>query len=495
MTRPAPAAIVLASLLILGCSRRPAPAGPWRSAVLITVDTLRADHLGAYGYERPTSPNLDALAARSTRFERALVPIGRTTQSLASILTGKDPIEHGVRGLHEPLAGEHVTLPERFRDAGYRTAAFIVVPFLWPMGPRGLDQGFDDFVYFEKTRNADLRAEVVVQAAERWLAEHEDEPFFLWLHFRDPHAPYWNHAGGLADRVTPAYAGRYRDYFHYWPVDDEGRRTGPQTKSHEEAVQAGKGRHKFGIDRYSELDVERVIALYDGEIEHTDRQIARVLDALAARGRGDDTVVVVTADHGESLGEHDFWFDHGEFVYDATLRVPLLVHCPTWPAAVVREQVGAIDVAPTLAELFGLDLHGGNRARSFAAALAGGTIQGRMVYAESGEPLMAEYNPRFAGGPKPRDPLDRQRAFVLPEPAKLIHDPRAPNGREFEYYRIADDPGELRNLADDPDLRARLERPKELLRGIRSRDDGQLGPKDPETLKALAEAGYVDGGG
>src|SRR5690606_21855219 len=158
-----------------------------------------------------------------------------TTQSLASLMTGRDPIRHGVRLLSQSLAPDHETLAERFRDAGYRTAAFVVVPFLTPhQGAQGLDQGFETFDSFADARGfaRDARADEVADAAIRWIDAQGDAPWFLWVHRRDPHAPYWNHPGdadegcGLADRLTPDYQGPWQGYFHYWAVRPNGRPAG-----------------------------------------------------------------------------------------------------------------------------------------------------------------------------------------------------------------------------------------------------------------------------
>lgn len=489
-----------------GCSERPTPQGPWRSVLLVTVDTLRADRLGAYGHDQPTSPVLDALADRSARFERALVPTPRTTQSLASLLTGQDPIRHGVRLLQQTLADERVSVAERFRDAGFATGAFVVVPFLSPhFGAQGLDQGFESFESFDDARGfaRDARADEVADAAIRWIDAQGDAPWFLWIHLRDPHAPYWNHPGdaaqgcGLADALTPDYRGAWEGYFHYWAVRPNGR---PAAGGVTKALQERKGRVKFGHDRLADADVERAIALYDGEILYTDYHLGRILGALEDRGRADDTVVAVTADHGESLGEHDFWFDHGEYVYDATLRVPLVVHAPTWPAAVVDGQVGTIDVAPTLLELFGLDALPEADGRSFAAALAGAPFEGRNLLAESGEPLMAEWNPRFRTGEggvfvAPEDPRDRLRATSLASGEKLIFDPRAGPRGEFQLFRPTDDPGETANLAGEPGALEALKRPREALRKL-SETDLTLEPQDlpDEVREQLESQGYLGGG-
>ncbi len=460
-----------------GCGRQER-APRFSAAVLITVDTLRADHLGCYRSARDTSPNLDRLAAGGLRFARCLTPLPRTTQSLACILTGMTPARHRVRSLHHVLAQEHVTLAERFRAAGYATAAFASLPYF--PGPQGFDQGFgDDFELWLDAAERDVRADTVTAAALAWVEAQGDAPFFLWLHFRDPHRPY-----------APPEPFRSR----FDPQPD-----GPTSDSLIGAGATGRdardrtGRVQYGVEKLPARVIERTIAFYDGEIAFTDQAIGAFVEGLRALGRGDDAVLVVTADHGESLGEHDYWFSHGDFLYDDCLRVPLIASGPGVLPQVVEEQVGVIDIAPTLVDLFALEPGAEMDGASFAAALTGSAIQGRTLFAESDRTLPWEHNPRF-GGVAPRDPAHRLRGLCASDRRKLILDPFPADGPCLELYDVARDPGETADLAREARHAADVARWSAVLARIAARDHGFApDPIDPEMRKALEENGYLGG--
>lgn len=429
------------------------PMGPWKSVILITIDTLRADRLGAYGYDKPTTPNLDALAATSARFERALVPTPRTTPSLASILTGRTPAAHKIRTLlGQRLEQDEITLAERFSDAGFATGAIVSIPFF--PNKMGFGQGFgEDFEDFDV--GEDVRADKLTDHALSWIDAHKNEPFFLWLHYRDPHAPYYPPAR-FREKLDPGYDGDLNT-FHYWPVDDEGRPLPGTTEAQRTEM---KGKLKFGRELPSTETLRRAKALYDGEIAFTDEQVGRLITALDGHGLFDDTVLAVTADHGESLGEHDFWFDHGEFLYDDCLRVPLIVHAPSHAGQriaprVIQAQVGVIDIAPTLLHLFGLPEVDNAQGVSFADVILGGPEpRDRDLLAESGEPLMWQENPRFAGlSHPPDDPRMRLRARAPVRDQKAIYDPV---DESLEYYRLMDDPAEEHDREGDPTYKGKL---------------------------------------
>ncbi len=473
------------------CRREP----PRPSVLLVTVDTLRADHLGCYGYERPTSPRLDALAAAGARMERALAPIPRTTQSLASLLTGRTTIRHRVRSLHHRLDPAVPSMVERYAEAGYDTAAYVVLPYF--RQDHGLAKGFDTFDHFAETGGADLRAEVPTDAALEWLRARGDRPFFLWVHYRDPHYPYFPPAE-VRDRFDPTYEGPYEESFRFWAIDAHGRPIGGDLKA---ADKETTGRYRFGHRRLPERDVRRAIALYDAEIVWTDRHVGRLLDGLSALGRDDDTIVTMTADHGESFGEHGYWFDHGENLFDPSLRVPLLMRAPDLPPTVVEEQVGLIDVAPTLLDLCRLPALERIQGRSLRAALEGKPIEPRALFAESGRPFSWEHNPRFArpgdgqGPRRPRDPRDRLRALSTRDGVKLVLDPRGGRDGAFSAYRPADDPGELRNLLRPGADPGALAGPMALLGKLAAADEADLdGELDDETRRALEQSGYLLGG-
>jgi arylsulfatase A-like enzyme len=264
------------------------------NVVLVTVDTLRADHVGVYGAPPGSTPALDALASEGLRFENAISPVPLTRPAHASLLTGLLPPEHGVRdNLPAKLDPSIPTLATRLKAAGYRTAAFVG-SFLLGRGS-GFEAGFDvmgdgsaEGVNDSIGPRAERRAGEVADEALAYLAS-ASPPFFLWVHFYDPHAPY--------DPPEPL---------------------------------AGKG--------------------YAGEVAYTDSQIGRLVAALRDRGLLDSTLVVATADHGEGLGDHGE-DEHGALVYEESLRVPLIFRGPgIAPGRVESEPVSLVDVAPFLLE-------------------------------------------------------------------------------------------------------------------------------------------------
>ena len=287
-----------------GLSKR----GP-RSVLLVSVDTLRADRLGSYGYQAASTPILDALAARGLRFEQAVTVAPLTLPAHTSLLSGTFPTFHGVRDNGSFYVNDTITtLAEVFQARGYRTGGFVgafVLDHRW-----GIAQGFDHYFDAFDLSSYDMAAGLdaaqrpgseVVDRALSWLVEDGDRPFFAFVHLYDPHSPY-------------AAPEPFRSRF---PATMQGA--------------------------------------YDAEIAATDAQIGRLVDALQASGRLDDTIVVVVADHGESLGEHGEQ-QHGFFVYDAAVRIPLIVAGPGVPARAVPEQVRIVDVMPTVLELVGAEV-------------------------------------------------------------------------------------------------------------------------------------------
>ncbi len=326
--------IALAALEMSACGG-PRSAPQARSLVLITIDTLRADHLGAYGYARAQTPALDGLARTGVRFDRAYAAAPITLPSHATLLTGRYPPGHGARD--NGMAMSPVpTLATELKAKGFKTAAFVAA---FPLDHQfGLNKGFD--VYSDRLgRDASGKlanerpASQVVDEAIAWLRSTNAEPrttndqpsrFFLWLHLFEPHAPY-----------ADASAGR--------PV----------------------------LDRY------------DQEIAAADREVGRLLNALGARA---DTLVIATSDHGEAFGEHGE-YAHSIFVYDTTLHVPLIVNGPGVPTTVVTEPVTLADLAPTASRLLGASIPDANGI-DISAVFSGGTLRARELYAESFAPLL-----------------------------------------------------------------------------------------------------------
>ena len=282
-------------------SQIPSPSAPY-SVVLITIDTVRADHLGCYGYRRIETPAIDKLASEGIRFEHAYAQVPLTLPSHTVIMTGTYPVFNGVRDLTSPgLNRTPPTLAEIMRQSGYTTAAFVssfVLNSMW-----GLNRGFD--VYDDETDGGsganghpsllERRGDRTVDRACTWLDSYSDRPFFLWVHLYDPHSPY---------RPPEPYFSRYAGH------------------------------------------------LYDGEIAFDDAQLGRLFARLRQLKLYENALIVLASDHGESLGEHGEG-EHGFFIYSATVHVPLIVRLPgSSPGPlVITEPAGLVDVAPTIAAL------------------------------------------------------------------------------------------------------------------------------------------------
>jgi arylsulfatase len=372
--RPAFRLALLLLPFLAACGGPPPP-----SVVLITIDTLRADHLGCYGYHRPTSAGIDRLANEGALFERATATVPRTTQSVASILTGRYPRGHGARGLFSILSEANVTLAEILRDRGFATAAFTSNMFLTP--EQGFDQGFEIYDNPQRRWSGDSAAEVTANALA-WLDQRPaDVPFFLWIHYLDPHWSY---------QPSPPYDRAFDPEFD-----------GPLTVYEDLALnRLTKGEVIFE-NRLDQRQIEHLIALYDGEIAQIDQALTPLLRRVADLGK--PVLTVLTSDHGESLGEHDYHFAHGEYLYEPGLRIPLLFHLPgRIPAGLrVGDLVQTIDVAPTILGLLGIDglQSVDGRPLFLAAASPDGSLQtapGRsMLFAESDFQLIHPENPRY----------------------------------------------------------------------------------------------------
>src|SRR5437016_2901558 len=305
---------------------------------LITMDTLRADHVHCYGYSQVETPALDSLAKAGIRFDQAVTPSPLTNTSHTSILTGLLPSVHGVTDFGVPLARTHKTWAELLKQQGYHTAAFIGATILDKTLAPGLDRGFDFYDNFPKHTQSksrwgrlERRGMVVVQRAEAWLNRHPAGPHFVWIHLYDPHDPY----------EPPApYSRRYQD------------------------------------------------RLYDGEIAYADSALWHFLRYLKRRNWYGPALIVAVADHGEGLGQHHE-DTHGIFLYDTTLLVPLIMKLPGGRHAgkVVAPQVRTIDLLPTVLDLLGLAEPDKRDGQSLRPYLEGAQVAGRTAFGETAYPL------------------------------------------------------------------------------------------------------------
>ncbi|RFF31260.1 sulfatase [Wenzhouxiangella sediminis] len=424
-----------------GCKQEPER---W-NVLLVTFDTTRADRIGCYGNDRINTPTLDGLAAEGVRFANAVSVAPITAPSHSSILTGLYPTAHGFRdnGLFV-LEGRNRTLAEILKDEGYATAAAVGA---FPVVSRfGFDQGFDLFddhltgmfedyqgeraVPKEELFFDERRAAQVNEAVIPWLQQQGDSPFFLWVHYFDPHQPF---------EPPPPYDQLYAD------------------------------------------------DLYNGEIAYADSRLGHLIEQLRQMGELERTLIVMTADHGEGLGEHNE-ITHAVLAYDSTLHVPLIVRPPGDATGrvsrVIDERVGTVDIVPTVLDVLGLDVPAELHGQSLASLW-------RDVVEED-KPEVA-YEPRYyAENLSPRLTHGWGELRVLYEgDMKYIHGPRP------ELYDLSVDPHELENLVADRSEQAREMRGNlaTFIREHAASEPTQTQALDPELVQRLQSLGYLHGSG
>jgi choline-sulfatase len=406
-------------LLLLTSSCQPQE-HPRYNVLLITLDTVRADHVGAYGSRAGATPAIDALAANGVRFEHAISAVPLTLPSHATILSGELPPHHGLRNNGAgAFPANRATLATLFSANGYRTAAFTGAFVL--DHKFGLNRGFD--VYDDEIPRdpnlgdhleAERRGDLVVDRALTWLARGDARPFFAWVHLYDAHFPY----------IPPEpYRGRFAS------------------------------------------------SPYDGEIAFVDAQVQRILTSLEHLGQRERTIIIITGDHGEALGEHGE-LTHGLLLYEPTLRVPLVISAPGVEKNVVTTPVSLADIAPTVAGLAGVALRGALDGRDLSASLRDRKEPPTAdLYSETEYPALYGWSPLAA--------MRRGTYKYIAAPAP-------------ELYELARDPHETRNVLNDERRMMRA-----LDADIRALRASAVAPPksglDAETLAKLASLGYVGG--
>lgn len=404
------------------------------NVVLLSVDTLRADRLGCYGYPHATSPNIDALAAEGLLFEDVLAEVPLTNPSFGAMMTSRYPRMTGVTRNGLPMPETVPKVAELFRDAGYQT---LCVQSNWTLKSKlsGLHHGFDVYDDHFHTRRwgiikSERYADEVTDIALTLLRERDaNRPMFLWVHYSDPHAPYRHHR-------------------EFAPSDD-----------------AYPGHDK----------VNRVRRGYDSEIAYMDSHIARFLAALPK----ESTFIVFVADHGESLFEHDY-LGHGRRIYQTCVRVPLIVKGPGIAPGRNATPGRLLDIGPTLLALAGLEPAAG--------------MLGHNLLSPEGAPPNARFVETY-GGAVPNLPGAKAlmadqppiRRGVVQEGWKLIL-----GGERVELFNLRDDPMETNNLAEKaPDKVSELEALiRQFEANVKSRPRTQA-PLDEQDIEALKSLGYI----
>ena len=321
-------------------------AGP--NVLLICIDTLRADHMSLHGYFRKTTPQIDAFSTHCRVFDRAYATAPFTAPSVVSMLTGLYPYHHGVRLFWQRVTSNNITLADHLRRAGYQAAAVVsnVVLSDKACGLGARFEYYDDRVDEPEAHRPHMlqrSASRTTDAAVAWLNDKRqpDHPFFLWVHYIDPHGPYRPPPGAPVDFTHDAPE----------PVDPE--------RILEYVREPGLTDGLEYVDRYDE------------EIAYTDREVGRLLEAYADLGLADDSLIILTADHGEQLMDSArFYFSHGYTVRDSVVRIPLMIRHPSVPQGRIARPVSIADVMPTVLDVAGLPLPDGLDGRSLAAEIS-----------------------------------------------------------------------------------------------------------------------------
>ncbi len=448
--------LFLLSSLFLFAAEKPT------NVLLITVDTLRADHLSSWGYHLETSPNIDKLAAEGTRFSEAYTVTSRTAPSHFSILTSRYPQEHGAKlnGFAVPEDSKFLFLPQIFKKYGYENGAFISA---WPLTSRltKLDRFFD--VYNEHLNrsyqaiNSMRYAEDVAPVAMDWMERNKDKPFFLWVHFFDPHSPY-----DLREDYIPTKKTGKPDY----------------------------------TEQRGESGVMDNVNGYNSEILYTDHWIGEVLARLDKLGLRDNTLVVLTADHGESIGERGYQ-GHSRRLWESIVHIPIIFRWPGKIEAgrVVDSKIATIDLMPTIVDL---TVKRENPAAEIPTEFAGRSLA-KCLTEEAPLPDRTVRYVAFAG-----------QKWVMPKWfAKLwLHDLDfplrtgyregdhkviwTPENEELLIYNLKDDPFEQHPLTPDENDKDYKQETAELTRWFKAtnltKGENKMTERDKEALESL---GYI----
>ncbi len=432
--------VFLLTTSLTSCSQPPRP-----NIILITIDTLRPDHLSCYGYQRETSPNIDTLAKDSAVFTQAISQASVTLVSVASLLTATYPTKHGLVGQHPHFAKElsYPNIIGMLEKKDYQTAIFLpyakfITRWLYKIADHIFRANYAEKSFFEFAK-----ADVLTQEAMGWVEDNSLSSFFVWLHYNEPHASY---------EPPPPYDSLY--------VGDELYGTGNrECFRYKEAAEH--------INDIQKLDYH--IAQYDGEIRYVDHWVGKLMDYLKEKDLYDDSLIILSSDHGEAFGEHDLWYCHGATLYDILIRVPLIIKLPRGQlkGKVINRQVRLVDIVPTILDYLDIEIPG-------------------HIDGESLMPLLEErpdYSAQFSFSKT--DTINALRT----EEWKLIYDEK---DGHYELYDLKKDPCELNDVYALQKEMADFLRPKmqEIL-GSYEYTTKELGEEDSQTLELLRSLNYI----
>ena len=441
--------LVAAAVLALIALTLPLGAGDPQppSVIIISVDTLRADHMSGYGYDRLTSPNVDRLLRGGARFTQARTIEPLTAPALSSMVTSLFPHEHGASRNGLRMRSGLASLPKALQAQGYRTAAFVGS---WTLRDKlcGLAEHFERYENVVTRRRwlglirSEATAEDVTELATDWVEGHRqrysDVPFMLWVHYVEPHAPY------------------------------------RAQRDHLDALGLKPGGNLTIADRY------------DSEIAAVDHSIGNLMDGLRKLGIGDDTLIVFTSDHGESLGEHNYW-GHGRHLYEPTLRIPLGIH---WKGRIEPRTIEApaliLDLPPTILGILGLTQPAGFRGYDWTEVLNGAEPPADRItgYQAHKGAVISQHDSELA-----RESGLLEVAVLRSNQKEIL---RVGKGRR-RVFDLSNDPRELNNLGAPKETPSEglLDWMRLVRNGLESFDDELPAPLDDESIEQLRSLGYV----
>jgi len=425
-------------LVAVGCGG--GDENPRYNVILISIDTLRADHVGAYGYQRETTPNVDEFASRAVLFSEAVAPAPQTLPSHASIFTSLIPSHHGgLANFRFKLSEDAVTMAEILQDHGYATISFNDGGVM--SESFGFAQGFD--LYDSTPRKSEFSTRVT--PAKEWLSQHQDRPFFLFLHTYEVHLPLAP-GDSYLELFDSGYAGPLPDYL---------------------GGKALRGIRDGDIE-INEAELEHIIDLYDATIRSMDDAFQDLIGFLRESGLYDDSLIIFTSDHGEEYGERGRIAVHGPTLFDEVLLVPLIIKFPgdLFASTVVDSQVRSIDILPTVLDVLRIKAPTRFDGTSLMDLVGGGTDRHLPALSEARSGTLASL---------------RDGAW------KVIR-----GKRTAQLFDLQNDPAEARDLAsDNPEQEDRLQALLEQILASQRRVSTPHEPDD-EAIEKLKALGYVE---
>lgn len=435
--------------------------------ILISLDTLRADHLGCYGYERETSPAIDTLAEDSALFLNTYSSSPWTLPSHVSLLTSLNPMRHGVHYENEKMDSSFVTLADLLRQEGFFCSAFTGGGFVNAV--YGFSKGFDSYGQSSRGIHQKDSAEWICASALDWIEDHRDRDFFLFIHTYQPHNPFSS---------PPPFNSLFLDEDDRWNELDML-----------EYVGGKKGIFKKLPDR----ERENIVNLYDGEIRYTDAKlIGPLMGRLKELGLYDSSLIILTSDHGEEFYDHGGW-EHGHTLYDELLKVPLIIKLPESRFAKTRIStiVRLIDVMPTILDeqgisVSGLDLDG----KSLVPVLRGKEVADRRFVAYKADNILDSHVPQKLSVNEERNKLILNRSFTAEQLDFFAFPP--PEPVPVELYDLSENPAENKNIVDEkPRIASRLVQLINDLYAKINEGKSEKADIDKELLEQLRALGYL----